>query len=372
VQLSAILTPDNGLCGAGNQTPLVVSIRNGVNQELDNVQVSYQLDDGLIITETLAKIEGKKTIHYSFQKPLDLSGTGNHVLNVWVGADGDSYNSNDSILNYKINNQPLVKQFPYKEDFEDSPGAFYSDGQNNSWEHGTPASPKIKTAASGTKAWKTNLDGTYNNMEFSYLYTPCFDLTGMNNPILRFQAAIDIESCGMVLCDAAYMEYSTDSIEWTRLKDMNKGINWYNDTAYQIWSQEDFTDWHEVVTPLPKGKVIKLRWVMYTDPGSQYEGMAIDDVEVFDKQFAPVNTVVSVSPNPTADGRIKIVWGADAGTVMQLKMMDFMGREVYRMSLTAQDDYNESIIQTPHFHSGVYIMKLRIGEKLAEYKIVYL
>ena len=37
---------------------------------------------------------------------------------------------------------------------------------NNSWEYGMPASNKINNAASGTKAWKTNLTGNYNDQKF--------------------------------------------------------------------------------------------------------------------------------------------------------------------------------------------------------------
>jgi hypothetical protein len=373
LQLLSVVAPNPTLCGAGGDVPLIIRLRNGVNQNLSNIKVNYRLDDGPVVTEMLAGIEGKKTVQYSFQNRLDLAKTGAHTLKIWVIAEGDNYSSNDSINNYKISNQPLVKHYPYKENFENREGGFYSEGQNNSWEYGMPAASKIKTAASGTKAWKTNLDGFYNNLELSYLYTPCFDVSGMVNPTLRFQSAIDIENCGMVLCDAAYVEYSTDSIDWTRLEDMNKGINWYNDTSYQIWSIEDFTTWHEVISPLPKGNhVLRLRFAMYSDQNGQFEGMAIDDLEVFDQRFAPVNTVVSVSPNPTADGRIKIVWGADAGTVMQLTMTDLMGRQVYSTSITAQQAYNESMIQTPRFYSGLYVMKLMIGEKVAEYKIVYL
>ena len=49
--------------------------------------------------------------------------------------------------------------------------------------------PKINRAASGSKAWKTNLAGNYNDLEKSYLYSPCFDISGMTNPTLSFNVA---------------------------------------------------------------------------------------------------------------------------------------------------------------------------------------
>ena len=111
LQLVSIVAPDVTLCGAGYEVPLIISVRNGVNQGLNNIKLSYRLDDGLVVTETLAGINGKTTVQYSFQQKLDLSKLGAHTLSIWVVADGDDYNSNDSINNYKINNQPLVKQF---------------------------------------------------------------------------------------------------------------------------------------------------------------------------------------------------------------------------------------------------------------------
>ena len=56
--------------------------------------------------------------------------------------------------------------------------------RNNSWEYGTPAATKINGAASGSKAWKTSLTGNYKDQQLSYLYSPCFDISGLTNPTL--------------------------------------------------------------------------------------------------------------------------------------------------------------------------------------------
>jgi hypothetical protein len=157
-----------------------------------------------------------------------------------------------------------------------------------------------------------------------------------------------------------------------RLEDMGKGINWYNDTAYRIWTVEDFTDWHETTSPLPKGRhTIRLRLAMMSDPSSSREGIAIDDVEVFDRILIPGNMLVSISPNPTNDGKINIVWAAGAGTEMRILMTDILGREVYETKIKAQESYNQSTIQTPHFYSGIYLMQLYFGDKVFAHKIVY-
>ncbi|WP_276134070.1 S8 family serine peptidase [Polluticoccus soli] len=373
MQLLSIVAPGNSECGITGAEPLVIRLRNGVNQALTNVEVNYRLDENAVVTEILPSVAGKTTRDYSFTELLDLSQPGAHNLRVWVNAQGDSYHKNDSINSYTIQNQPLITQYPYFENFESGAGGWFSNGQNNSWEFGVPQSPKVNKAASGTKAWKTNLDGNYNDLEFSFLNSPCFDLKGMSNPTLRFKAAMDIENCGGILCDAGYVEYSTDGATWTRLEDQKKGINWYNDTAYKVWTIEDFTAWHEVSSPLPKeNNTIRLRFVMMSDQSSTREGIAIDDVEVFDRMLVPANTLVSIGPNPTYDGKFNIVWAAASGTEMQITMTDILGREVFRGTVTAQESFNQSTIQTTHFNSGVYLMRIEFANKTFSYKIVYL
>src|SRR5690606_13133586 len=94
---------------------------------------------------------------------------GTHELNIWIDVLGDTYRKNDSILNYEFHNLPLITEYPYEEDLEDNDGYWYSGGINNSWQYGVPNAPKINTAASGTKVWATNLAGTYNDNELSFL-----------------------------------------------------------------------------------------------------------------------------------------------------------------------------------------------------------
>ena len=127
----------------------------------------------------------------------------------------------------------------------------------SSWEYGTPASNKINSAASGSKAWKTRLAGNYNDLELSYLYSPCFDISGMTNPTLSFSIALDLEDCGTSLCDGAWIEYSADGITWSKLGAMGSGTNWYNKNyaGDQLWNIQNYTRWHVATTALPTGLI---------------------------------------------------------------------------------------------------------------------
>jgi hypothetical protein len=370
MQLTSIVSPKNVECGLIGMVPLTVKVYNSVYQTQSNVRIFYQLDNGNTISEEIPSISGKDTIEYTFNQKMDFTKQGAHTLNIWVAANGDTYLKNDSILNYIIHNQPLISSYPYKEDFEANDGYWYSEGLRNSWEYGTPNATKINRAASGTKAWKTDLTGNYNNLENSYLYSPCFDLSSLRSPYFTCNLALDIENCGFVLCDEAYMEYSVDDITWTKLGTGTQGVNWYNDTVHNVWSIQDNTTWHVAATDLPKGlQTIRLRYVFKSDPGSNFEGIAVDDVEIFDK-IQP-GKLVSVFPNPNHDGKININWNGTEGVEMQLAITDLLGREVYRTSVISTYPFNKTVIQTPRFASGVYLMHFIIDGNKFNYKLVY-
>ncbi|MCD6011557.1 MAG: family serine peptidase [Flavipsychrobacter sp.] len=285
IALVSILSPVQANCGLASPQPLTVKVHNGVNYTLHNVQLFYNVDGGPTVMETIDSIRGKADMVYQFIQKVSMAGGATHNLNVWVKVAGDSYIGNDSINNYFFRNSPIVSSFPYLQDFEQNDGGFYSVGFKNSWQYGTPAAARIKKAASGAKAWKTSLTGSYNNLELSYLYSPCFDISGLTNPMLSFSSAMDIENCGNILCDAAYVEVSFDGNTWTKLGSVGQGTNWY-DSTFNLWNTEGFTRWHVTSIPLTNpgsGVIVRFRFVLSTDPGVINEGVAIDDIHIFDR-----------------------------------------------------------------------------------------
>lgn len=372
-QMVAVVSPINIECGLPGSVPLTVKVRNGVNQKLNDVKLYYQLDSGGVVQETLSSINGKETLNYTFNKQMNIAGRSRHYLNIWLSAAGDSYTKNDSLLDYTFTNQPLITA-PYLETFESGNGGWYTDGDKSSWEYGVPKSTKIKSAYSGTKVWKTNLSGNYNADELSYLYSPCYDIGILYYPAIRFKKAADIENCGGSLCDWADVQYSTDRINWTKLDIKHNGQTWYDDTTYHVWTKENDTNWKEVVSPLPQGlKSVNLRFRFFSDLGAEKEGLAIDNVELFDDiSLAKENNLLSISPNPTRDGKLILAWTAKDGEDIKLSISNTMGREVYEASISSTTGYNKTTIETPHFSSGVYIVNIIIGNRRFANKIVYL
>ena len=296
--LVKIVTPLPSDCGLPSAIPLTVQVHNGVNYTLYNVQMFYSVDGSATFTGIIDSISAKATVDFTFAQQLNITPGSSHMLNVWLKEAGDSYTANDSLLNYRFRNSVIITAFPYLENFEAGDGGYYSDGYNNSWQYGTPASPLINKAASGTKAWKTNLTGHYNNLEKSYLYSPCFDISQLTNPMLSFSTAMDIENCGNTLCDAGYIEYTFDGATWTKLGATGQGTNWY-DSTFNVWNTERFTRWHVASIPLPQppvGQTLHFRFVMSADPGTTFEGIALDDIHIFDRAYPvfPANGSVTV------------------------------------------------------------------------------
>lgn len=286
IQLVRIDTPIVAGCGLDANVPVTITVRNSASNNITNIPVRMLVDNNPVVTEVIPSIPANTNISYTFTAPANLAANGPHTIKVWVDLPDDSFRANDTAM---VNpyNSPIVANYPYLQDFESGDGFWFASGKKSSWTYGTPASAKINGAASGTKAWKTGLPGNYNDGEFSYLYSPCFDISGLVNPMLSFNLALDLEDCGTGLCDAAFVEYSSDGKTWTRLGAMGSGTNWYNKDygAYQVWSIENYTRWHVASIPLPDGlSMLRLRFVMRSDPYVSREGIAIDDIHIFDKQ----------------------------------------------------------------------------------------
>lgn len=282
--LAAIISPLAGNCGLADRTSLQVLVKNGVNYPLTNIRVYYRLDGGAVYSGTIHTIRAKDSTLFTFPDLLHIGNTTDHKLDVWLAAAGDTYHENDSILNFYFRNSPVINNYPYLENFENGDGGFFPGGQLSSWQYGTPAAASINRAASGTKAWKTNLTGRHNNLEKSFLYSPCYDISTLSDPMLSFSMAQDLENCGTILCDGAYMEYSFDGTQWTKLGNAGSGFNWY-DSTFVIWNTIGFTRWHVATIPLPKppiGNTLHLRFVLFADPAVTFEGLAIDDIHIYD------------------------------------------------------------------------------------------
>jgi len=300
IQLKTIDEPLTNKCGLTNAETVKVTIRNASSNPISNIPIRMVVDGGTPVVEIFAgPLAANASIPYIFANKVNLSAPGNHTILVNVQYGTDNFKDNDT-LTMNVFNAPLITAFPHIENFETNNGYWRSSGINNSWEYGVPAASKINKAASGTKAWKTNLTGNHKNLETSFLYSPCYNIGGMTNPTLSLNIALDLEDCGGTFCDGVYIEYSGDGNTWSRLGNVGTGTNWYNKNysgGNRLWSVQDYARWHVATTPLPTGvPTIRFRIVVVSDPFVNFEGVAIDDVHVYDNTMGVYDGVTMGSP----------------------------------------------------------------------------
>ncbi len=287
--VTEILAPVSG-CGLGSETVTVV-IENFGDADLVDFSVEYNAGAG-VITETVTDtIFAATTDTFTFATPVDLSVVGNHNFGAWTAVVGDGDLLNDSLF-ISVFSSPVVSSFPYSEDFESGEGGWYSTGDEGMWEFGDPEGLLIDTAGSGVNAWATNLNTVnYNNNQLSYLYSPCFDFSGLAiDPILEFGFIGNSE----IGWDGMWLEVSTDAgTTWSTLGNFGEGTNWYNnedehginfDEDWWDGNTADTTGWimaEHLIDGVAGASNVMIRFVFDSDGSiSTYEGFAVDDISV--------------------------------------------------------------------------------------------
>ncbi len=199
-----------------------------------------------------------------------------------------------------------ISSFPYSENFEADNGNWASGGAASSWQWGIISKPVITAAGSGQRAWTTGriTGGSYNDGEDSWLRSPCFNFSGLVNPMISFKIFWETER----QFDGASIEYSTNGgTTWSLLGSQNSntncdGENWFNFSPVRYLGNEP--GWSGNVQPstgpcvggggsgawlTAKHKLsflagrTSVRFRFRFGAGTscnQYDGLAIDDVRI--------------------------------------------------------------------------------------------
>ena len=295
----SIIKPTDG-CALGNSDSVSVNITNAGTTAMSNVTISYQLNGGTTVTQTIAgPINSGDTIPFTFNTTVNLSTFGSYNLVVYVTLANDLNQINDTIRS-TFQNIPLVSTLPYSEGFESGPGGWTTYGANSSWSHGTPAASYITSAAAGTGAWVTNLLGDYNNNELAYLESPCFDFSTYTvDPIISFSHIFNTESC----CDEGWVELSTNAGQtWSKLIAAPNAINWYNDITNEWWDGDHAAGsgiWHiasNQLTGVAGNSSVKIRFVFSSDGSVTNDGFGVDNFNIAPPSPDDAAIVSMVSP----------------------------------------------------------------------------
>jgi subtilisin-like proprotein convertase family protein len=171
----------------------------------------------------------------------------------------------------------------YSSDFEADDGGFTHGGAADEWQWGTPTAAPITTANSGSKVWKTDLDGTYDGDSNQDLFSPIIDLTayGPGSKVLFTwfmkyqmenatfdQAFVEVQEIGGAGLTKRVWEWQGATMSTTE----GNPPEMLPITAG--WAR------HQALISEFAGKLIRLRFHLSGDPSFNFAGLAIDDVSV--------------------------------------------------------------------------------------------
>ncbi len=380
VSITDIITPGND-CGLGI-TPVTIEVTNRGFNPQSNVPIFVAVNGsapvGATIPGPIPGNGGTATVDVL----VDMTALGHYDVSSYTALSNDEVTTNDMMMATAYHQPHITTE--YSEEFEGADGYWYAEGD---WEHGTPTGAVIDGAGAGSEAFVTSLSGNYSDATTSYLYSPCFDLSGMTTPILRFSINWDIEDDW----DGAWIEFSTGGANWTKLGTNNfSGQNWYTDSITNnplgwVWNgtgANGSQGWIDAIIDLSTYGVTasqdtRFRFVMSGDATVNNEGLGIDNFGIFDGCLDAVlnETVMDESTAGSADGSIMLnpvagfggytfAW-SDGSTASSLSglapgtydvtVTDAFGCTTtasYTIGTSCPTDLGLSIVATPTFGDG--------------------
>ncbi len=203
-----------------------------------------------------------------------------------------------------------INSFPYLEDFENGNGGWIPGG-SGTWTLGTPAKNVINSAASGSNSYITGgLSGQYSPNENSFVRSPEFDFTTLQQPIIQMNVWWNSEFSW----DGAVLQSSTNNGgTWQNVGNLNDPNNWYNDNTINGNPGGQQTGWtgagangsggwvqaKNSMNSLIGQSSVLLRIAFGSDASVQDDGFAFDDIVIFDLKAKDLG-LLSVS-SPTQD-----------------------------------------------------------------------
>ncbi|MGB0524476.1 MAG: hypothetical protein ACPGJS_16005, partial [Flammeovirgaceae bacterium] len=290
-----------------------VTITNFGHVAQNSFDLYYSIDGGTpVFVETITNtVEGNyQTLDHTFGTPINFPDTGTFDVAIWTDLASEERRDNDTITT-QITVLRTISNYPYVANFESDTADWESGGLNNSFEWGIPNGSYITDVPSGTRAWVTNLSGSHNAVEQSYVESPFFNLSALAEPFLRIDYAYDIYPSNSSFPEVlAYIEMSADGESWSTLGTVGEGINWYNYSGFIDDGWTGQSDWKKgyfsLVNCVPETNgTLKFRVNFRSSaPLAALDGFAFTNFQILEASFLQDAGVLEVtSPKVIAAGQ---------------------------------------------------------------------
>lgn len=380
VRVLAIDSPKNTVNCGGAITP-TITVKNQGTQNISAVTVSYTYDSGAakqyVWNGTI--VPGRTQ---SITLPVENLNKGSHSVNVEATITNDAYSSNNTakssfVINDTSTDPTTISTFESASDVllqTSSSGIEF-------WQRAIPNKTLLKKANSGTFAYVSWPFGNYPNRLTGYLYSECYDMTKISNPILKFKMAFDIE----INYDYLTLEYSTDQGKTWKILGSATDTNWYtssttaNGLPGKQWTGEGasanpqggtnatFHDYSYNLSAFTGETTMTFRFKFVSDAAVNREGVIIDDfgmdgtLPVEDVELAQA---ISVQPNPSS-GIFNLTW--KSGEKLNIKVFDLRGKLILQERGL---ENNAHRIDMSKYAGGLYFLQINVNDRFATKKLI--
>ena len=363
---------------AGDVNPKLTVFNNGKNT-VSSFTVNYTIDGGANKSYNWTGSIAKNTSKIIDLPTISSLLEGNHSINAEIVlANDENIFNNTTKNNFKLAiNQTGVTQITHT--FNDAVQDKWIVSDNNLWKIGKPITTKLNNVV--TSGYVTNPTGNYPDQTISYLTSPCYQLSNLQNPILKFKMAFDLEENW----DVVYVQYSKDQgANWHILGSANDP-NWYNSNRTNASSGTDddcqncpgaqwtgtnatLKEYSYKLSALNGEPNVMFRFKFISDPAENNEGVVIDDF-VIDGTLG-INDFEDgeflIYPNPSSDifniKRLNTV-----GENMMVNVFDVTGKLIKKHKNITDANYQ---LNMNGVAKGIYFLKIQIDNKQLVKKLI--
>lgn len=377
IKLSAILSPVGNQVNCDTEVTPQITVTNNGTEPITEFDLVYNYDGGTSVTSNLITNIGPGS-SVSVDLPQVTLSIGHHVLNVEAVISGDAFVSNNTkTVSFSVNSNSPINEINTFETPEQSLLTLNMSDSNALFERGVPSGTFLNDVSSGTQAYGTNLDGNYPDMTIAHLTSACYDLTGISDPILRFNMAFELEFDW----DIFYVQFSDDIGATWQILGSSDDPNWYNSSrlagdgiasdCYNCvgaqWTGTDLTmtEYSYDLAPYSGSQNFMVRFVFHSDQSVNEEGVVIDDLVITSSLSNQSNLIqdFAIHPNPTSGD---VIIQLSQPSNFHYSVYDLTGKLVVPENKVISS--NQIVLQLDSVARGLYfiILEFDSGQRISK------